>query len=219
LKWLAYRGHVPAALAELRQPVTVQRRDRVLSRGELGAVLPALKALDTEHAKLMRVLLWTAMRLNEAADLTWGDVDLTAATATIRETKNGQPHVVPLSRQAAAFLASVRPKDAAPTRRVFCTSSGKALGNWDRETRRVQEASGVGGWHRHDLRRTAATLTAELGVVPDIIEAMLNHVAIRSSLAATYNRSRYRPQVANALQRLADDLDAIEAEAATEIAA
>jgi len=33
-------------------------------------------------------------------------------------------------------------------------------------------------------------------------------------LAAIYNRSRYRPQVAAALQRLADALDGIEADAA-----
>jgi hypothetical protein len=33
-------------------------------------------------------------------------------------------------------------------------------------------------------------------------------------LAATYNRSRYRPQVATALQRLADALDGIESGAA-----
>jgi hypothetical protein len=39
----------------------------------------------------------------------------------------------------------------------------------------------------------------------------LNHASIRSPLAATYNRSRYRPQVAAALQRLADALDGIEA--------
>jgi hypothetical protein len=50
--------------------------------------------------------------------------------------------------------------------------------------------------------------------LPDIIEAALNHVSIHSPLAATYNRSRYWPQVAAALQRLADALDRIEAGAA-----
>jgi outer membrane protein assembly factor BamD (BamD/ComL family) len=50
--------------------------------------------------------------------------------------------------------------------------------------------------------------------LPDIIEAALNHVTIRSPLAATYNRSRYRPQVAAALQRLADALDGIEMDVA-----
>jgi hypothetical protein len=53
-----------------------------------------------------------------------------------------------------------------------------------------------------------------MGELPDIIEAALNHVTIHSPLAATYNRSRYRPQVAMALQRLADALDGIEAGAA-----
>lgn len=54
-------------------------------------------------------------------------------------------------------------------------------------------------------------MLGEMGETPDIIEAALNHVAIRSRLAATYNQARYRPQVAAALQRLADALDGIEA--------
>ena len=72
------------------------------------------------------------------------------------------------------------------------------------------EASATAGWTRHDLRRTGATMLGEMGELPDIIEAALNHVAIHSPLAATYNRSRYRPQVGMALQRLADELDKIE---------
>lgn len=56
---------------------------------------------------------------------------------------------------------------------------------------------------------SGATLLRELGTMPDIIEAALNHVSIHSPLAATYNRSRYRPQVADALQRFADHLDGI----------
>ena len=48
-----------------------------------------------------------------------------------------------------------------------------------------------------------------MGELPDIIEAALNHVSIRSTVAATYNRSRYRPQVAAALQRLGDALEVI----------
>jgi hypothetical protein len=57
-------------------------------------------------------------------------------------------------------------------------------------------------------------MLGEMGELPDIIEAALNHVSIRSPLAATCNRIRYRPRVAAALQRLADALDGIEAGAA-----
>ena len=129
--------------------------------------------------------------------------------------------VVPLSRQAIDLLRSRLPTDDAdhakqpdPDALIFATSTGAPLGNWDRETKALQEASGTQGWTRHDLRRTGATMLGEMGELPDIIEAALNHVSIRSPLAATYNRSRYRPQVAAALQRLADALDGIEAGAA-----
>jgi hypothetical protein len=54
-------------------------------------------------------------------------------------------------------------------------------------------------------------MLGDMGVLPDIVEAALNRVIIRSPLAATYNRSRYRPQVADALQRLADALESVAA--------
>lgn len=71
------------------------------------------------------------------------------------------------------------------------------------------EASKTAEWALHDLRPTGATMLGEMGELPDIIEAALNHVAIRLPSAATYNPARYRPQVAAALQRLAFNLDGI----------
>jgi integrase len=123
--------------------------------------------------------------------------------------------------QAMDLLRARLPSDEAgnakmpdPDAFIFTTSTGAPLGNWDRETKILQKLSGTTGWTRHDLRRTGATLLGEMGELPDIVEATLNHASIRSALAATYNRSRYRPQVAAALQRLADVLDGIESGAA-----
>jgi len=220
LRWAAApgRGYVSADLGNLRPPVAPGRRKRVLARDELAAVLPVLKASARPHAAAMRFMLLTLARREEAAAAKWSDVDFTAKTWTIRETKNGEPHVVPLSRQALDLLrarlpvgddgaAKEPPKDAL----VFATGKGAAPGNWHRETKALHKFSGTGGWSRHDLRRTGATMLGDMGEIPDIIEAALNHVSIRSALAATYNRSRYRPKVAEALQRLADALEGIEA--------
>jgi integrase len=124
-------------------------------------------------------------------------------------TKNAERHTVPLSRQAIALLRTLDPGSAGEL--VFRTFTGGPISNWDRETKVLQEASGTERWTRHDLRRTGATMLGEMGELPDIIAAALNHVSIHSPLAATYNRSRYRPQVAAALQRLANALDGIEA--------
>ena len=184
-------------------------------------LLPVLRASSRPYAPALRFMLLTLTRRQETALARWRDVDMEARTWTIPETKNGEPHTVPLSRQAMDLLRSRLPTDDAgnprhpdPDALVFATSTGAPLGNWDRETKALQEASGTEGWTRHDLRRTGATMLGEMGELPDIIEAALNHVSIRSPLAATYNRSRYRPQVAAALQRLADALDGIEAGAA-----
>lgn len=214
LKWAAQRKHVSAALAELQPPAAVKARKRVLSREELAALLPVLRASSRPHVALFRFLLLTLARLNEAAGARWRDIDTTAAIWAIPETKNGQPHLVPLSRQALDLLLVLKPAAAKPDGLVFATHAGTDLGNWDREAKALHEKSGTRDWHRHDLRRTGATMLGEMGELPDIIEAALNHVSIRSALAATYNRSRYRPQVAAALQRLADALDGIEAGAA-----
>ena len=217
LRWAVTPGFAPAGLAELQQPATVQRRKRTLTPDELAALLPALRASNRPYAAALMMMLWTLTRRQEAALARWRDIDLEAGTWTIPETKNGEPHTIPLSRQALDLLRSRLPVDDSGNAKtpdsaalIFATSTGAVPGNWDRETKALQEASGTEGWTRHDLRRTGATMLGNMGVIPDIIEAALNHKAIHSPLAATYNRSRYRPQVAEALQMLADRLDGIE---------
>jgi integrase len=211
LRWAVApgRAYVSRDLLDLRLPASRRSRDRVLSRDELAALLPTLRASDSPYADAMRLVLLTACRKGEVTTARWRHIDLNTATWTLPETKNGMQHVVPLSRQAVALLKARRPERADPAGLAF-TSKDKALNSWSHATAQLQQASGTVGWTRHDLRRTCATMLGEMGVMPDIVEATLNHVSIRSPLAATYNRSRYRPQVAAALQRLADALDSIE---------
>jgi integrase len=211
LKWGAARGDVGRDVALVTPPATVRRRDRMLSREELAALLPVLEASERPYAAALRFMLLTLTRREEAAGARWADVNLDSGMWTISRTKNGQPHVVPLPRQAISLLYALRPEGARSDDLIFATRTGKRLGNWDRETKALQVESKTEGWTRHDLRRTGATMLGDMGELPDIIEAALNHVAIRNTLAATYNRSRYRPQVAIALQRLADALDGITA--------
>jgi integrase len=219
LKWATGQGDLPESFepSRLMPPATVGRRDRVLDHKELGALLPVLRDSDRPYAAALRFMLLTLARREEVCSAQWGSVDLDALTWTISDTKNGQPHVVPLSDQAVALLKARKPEKVRPGALVFANRDSGALQNWDRETKAIMEASETEGWTRHDLRRTGATMLGEMGELPDIIEAALNHVAIRSQLAATYNRSRYRPQVASALQRLADALDKIEAGAAENV--
>jgi integrase len=208
LKWAARRRYVARDVAAVDTPATVKRRDRVLTAEELAKLLPVLSAPDANtYAKALRFMLLTLCRRDEAAEARWRDVDLEAATWTIPVTKSGRPHLVPLSRQAVAMLRAIGP--GAPGDRVFAARGGGKLRNWDRATKVTMKATGTAGWHRHDLRRTGATLLGEMGTEPHVIEAALNHASIHSQLAAAYNRARYFPAVQAALQRLADRVDGI----------
>jgi len=215
LKWGAHpgRGYVERDLALLTPPATVQRRRRVLDAKELSRLLPVLHASSSAYAAAMQFILLTLARREEVAGARWRDVDFEKKLWRLPETKNGQEHVVPLSKQALLLLRTRLPDESDANAFLFVSGDegdgGTPLSNWDRATKIIQEDSGTSGWHRHDLRRTGATMLGNMGIEPHIIEAALNHVSIHSQLAATYNAARYRPQVADALQRLADRLDII----------
>ena len=57
-------------------------------------------------------------------------------------------------------------------------------------------------WTIHDIRRTVATGTADIGIQPHIIEAILNHVSgHKGGVAGIYNRASYAKEKAQALAR------------------
>ena len=109
LRWAAGRDLLTIDAANLSPPAVVKRRDRVLSRDELARLLPVLSASDDPYAAATLYILLTLARREEACSALWRDVDLKAATWTIPRTKNGQPHIVPLSHQAVALLATRGP--------------------------------------------------------------------------------------------------------------
>lgn len=214
LAWAAKRGLAPKGFDELEKPLE-RRVQRVLSREEIGAILPHL---GDEYGRAARFLLLTATRMSEATGATWAEFDLASATWKIpgtrrkdtraRTARNGAKtpaFTVPLSRQAVALLQQLGPGQ--PNELVFRGERGGSLVNWDRWLKRIFAKSGTRDWSAHALRRTAATMAGELGTPPHIVEVILGHRNIGGQLHAGYNQSRYRAEHADALQRLADELD------------
>ena len=210
LKWAIPRGFVERDRTELHMPAKAKRRERVLTADELASLLATLRAATSPYAAAMRFMLLTVSRREEVVGAIWRDVDFQTGVWRIEaeRSKNKIEHRVPLPRQAVELLQSLGP--SSPESLIFHSSKGGRLTNWDRATKLVMADSGTAGWTRHDLRRTGATMLGEMGELPHVIEAALNHTIIQSQVATIYNQSRYRPQVAAALQRLADALDGIE---------
>jgi integrase len=204
LKWAAKRGLVRPGVADLEQPATVRKRERVLTTDELRAVWPHLRG---PHGDVIKWLLWTGCRLNEAAGMTWGEIDGDAWTIPAARAKNGRQRIVPLPPQATALLRSFTARE--PHALVFPSKRGGMLSNWDRETKRLHALSGTTGWHRHDLRRAVATLLGDLGFAPHVLSVVLGHAHIADGATAVYALSRYQREHREALQALADETDRI----------
>ena len=130
--------------------------------------------------------------------MTWDEVAADIWTIPAARAKNGQQRAIPLPRQAINLLHGLSDKPAGSL--VFPSARGGVLSNWDRETKKLQQASGTSGWHRHDLRRTVATMLGDLGVAPHVVSVVLGHMHIAEGATAVYARSRYQREHADALQ-------------------
>jgi integrase len=185
-----------------------QGRDRTLSEGELGAVLNALAEQD-QFSDIVRLLMLTGQRREEIGGLCWSEIDFKRGLIVLgpERTKNRRQHELPLSRQARAIL------ERQPRRQdrdlVFGLRAGGFSG-WSDSKAALDERLKLKDWHLHDLRRSCATGMAELGTLPHIIEAILNHVSgHKSGVAGIYNRARYTEEMRAALQRWADHIDTL----------
>lgn len=172
----------------------VAPRTRVLDDHEWLAVWKAAEREPPKLRAFTRLLILTACRVSEVADLSVGEVvaDGTIWVIPGERVKNSHEHIVPLEAHAQAELKLVWPKDngslgtawkllgRSPTQGF--TGNGKLL-------RRLIEASGVQHWTWHDLRRTARTGMTYLKVPEPDAEAALNHITSKGKLVATYDLS------------------------------
>lgn len=183
-------------------------RERVLNDDELKAIWTAT-ADDGDYCAIVRLLMLTAARANEIGALRWSEVFADRIALPPGRTKNSRPHLLPLAPVARAILDG-RPRQ--PDRDfVFGRREERPFTGWSVSKMALDgKLSGVAPWVHHDLRRSAATRMAELGVQPHIIEAVLNHVSgHKAGVAGIYNRASYEREKAAALARWADALMAI----------
>ena len=90
----------------------------------------------------------------------------------------------------------------------------KSLGNFKEDIdaaialmRRREHRKPMPAWTYHDLRRTARTMLAELGVSDEVAERVLGHS--NGKIADTYNHHRYLAEKTAALTKLADHVERI----------
>ena len=185
-------------------------RDRVLSDAELRLFWRACDDVGEPWGPLGKALLLTGQRLGEAVAMTEDEVAGDLWSLSSERTKNGRAHTVPLSTEARAAIFG-RDLVASRAGYLFTTTGHSPLSGFNHGRNKiaaamqrlaVKDAAAEGiapcdvpeipHWTFHDLRRTAATGMARLGLPVHVVEAVLNHVSgTISGVAGVYNRHHY----------------------------
>lgn len=225
--WAMREGIVDAnPVIGTNKPPEPPSRDRVLTDAELAEIWAACQ--DNDYGRIVKLALLTGARREEIGGLRWQEVDIERAELTLapERTKNGRPHLIPLSPMALSLVSATPRREgrdylfgegagafsgwskakAALDRRIFAARQALA--------KNTPKASGevkpMTDWRHHDLRRTVATRMADLGIQPHVIEAVLNHVSgSKAGVAGVYNRSLYAAEKRAALDRWDEHIHAV----------
>jgi integrase len=149
-------------------------RSRFLGDPELAALWRATARKRGPYGPMLRFILLTGTRHDEAADARWDEIDLDAKLWTIPASrfKSGVPHIVPLSDMAVALLKALPDADGDhdATPYVFSHDQGKnPLRNFSQSKGELDTlvSAELGKtperWTLHDLRRTARTNSRNSG--------------------------------------------------------
>jgi integrase len=182
-------------------------RDRVLSDDEMAAIWNACG--DDDYGRIVRLLALTGQRREEVAAIADSEINGALWTIPGPRAKNGREHEVPLSGLALDIIQSVPRREERDM--LFGAGDGPFSG-WSRAKTALDARLGkkLTPWRLHDLRRTAATGMAHLGVQPHVVEAVLNHISgHKAGVAGVYNRATYRAEKAAALALWAEHVQRI----------
>ena len=177
-------------------------RDRVLTPEEIRqfwikldgtGIQPAMKAA-------LKFVLVTGQRVGEACGIEWSELSDGGAWWTIppRKSKNGQAHRVPLS-QLARELLDGQPRPDGDDGAIFRGArGGRAIRPGKVSTALHENLDAIGAPHFtvHDLRRTAATQMASIGIDTLVVSAILNHTpqGVTQRVYERYSRDREKRQ-------------------------
>jgi integrase len=193
--WRAARG--------LEAPETSEAEQAAWDAEELSAFLES--TAGSPLYPMWHVFAMTGMRRGEVCGLQWGDVDLEAATVTVRRSrvplqgkvvesspKTGRIRVVDLDpgtvevlremRSTAAMRgvetpADLESADVDPGAYLFLTDAGEPIDPNvpSREFRKAADAAGLPPIPLHGLRHTHATIALQQHVPLHIVSARLGH--------------------------------------------
>lgn len=168
-------------LTQTRAWYRVDRRQTVIKPHQLAAWYHAVDASRHDArsrqagtiADYLLFLMFTGMRREEGARLTWNRVDLKQKTLLIQDTKNREPLTLPLSDFLVGLLTARKAESVSEY--VFPSEGARGyLQEPRKQMHHIMVASGV-EFTLHDLRRTFITLAESLDISAYALKRLANH--------------------------------------------
>jgi integrase len=156
----------------------------------------------------VQLLILTGQRRSEVGGLQWSEIEGDTWVIPKERAKNARRHEVPLSKQAIAVINEL---PRVGDRYAITLNGEKPLNNWKKDKDRLDElAAPRDDWTLHDLRRTAASGLAKLGVSLVVIEKVLNHVSgSLAGIVGVYQRHEFADEKRAALQQWANHVEGL----------
>lgn len=200
-------------------PRPVNRTRIMLTESELRATLPALPMIGRQNELAIKILLATCARIGELTRAEWEHVDFERREWTIppEHSKNGKRFVIPLADAVVGWFADLHAV-AFGSRYVLPVRSRRNEGDYPMEATTLNAAinrlcKDLGDKCRrftpHDLRSTARSHLAAMGVDIIVAERCLNHSL--GGLVAVYDQHDYMAERRKALEEWARFILACEA--------
>lgn len=182
-EWGVHLANNPVGL--VRRPRVGLARERRLEGDEEQRLLGACDSdSDPWLGAIVRVAIETGMRQGELCGLRWRDVDLTKTVAILRETKNGEMRVVPLSSVAKEVLRNL-PKSVSGE--VFPVDQNALKMRF----RRACARAGIEGLRFHDLRHEATSRFFERGLGVMEVAAITGHKTLQMLKRYTHVQAQH----------------------------
>ena len=165
-------------------------RKRFLHPDEMARFIDALAGSPPAFQDFLLLCLFTGARRGNIQMMRWRDLELDRGVWQIPHTKNGEPHAVPLVREAVGLLRHRRRSIKGDW--VF-PSNGRS-GHYEEPKRAwnsLLDRAGIEDLHIHDLRRTLGSWQAAEGASLSVIGETLGHKSPHST--AIYARLSLDP--------------------------
>jgi integrase len=183
-----------------------RRRQRILTDDELRAVWKAAEGQETPFAWLVRYILLTMTRRNEAARMSRSEETNGNWTIPGRRHKSKRDFLLPLSGPVLDLLRTI-PVIGRKGGYVFTTNGKKPISGFSKFKVDFDKLCGVTGWTLHDLRRTGRTLCSRAGADPDHAELAYGHAV--PGVRGVYDVWQYRDEKLRVFELLAAQIERI----------